>query len=298
MCCSIKALALVPLNTVSAINSFSKLLIITRETQTVILTAVKSIFNGNYYIEKELNAIMNVIIKNDYKEVSELAANYMLNTIKAKNDAVLGLPTGSTPLEMYKILVKEYMYNNISFKYVKTFNLDEYRGIEKTNTNSYYYFMNQNLFSHIDIEKENINIPNGMAIDAQQECISYEHKIKEAGPMDILFLGIGENGHIGFNEPAGYFEPYTHEVQLQKNTIEVNSRFFNNIDEVPKTAITMGIKTILSAKKIVLLAAGLSKADAIAQTVNGKITPQLPASILKLHNDITIIIDKDAARNI
>lgn len=239
---------------------------------------------------------MEVIIKNNYQEVSELAAEYFLNTVKTKADAVIGLPTGGTPLGMYNIVVNEY--KNISFQNIKTFNLDEYIGLGKTDKNSYYNFMNERLFSHIDIKKENIHIPNGITTDIQLECILYENKIKEAGFMDILFLGIGKNGHIGFNEPAEYFEPYTHEVNLQENTIKANSRFFNSVENVPKTAITIGIKTILSAKKIILLATGESKADAVSKTINGKITPGLPASILQLHDNITVIIDKDAANKI
>lgn len=238
---------------------------------------------------------MEVIIKSNYQEVSDLAAQYLLNTVKTKSDAVLGLPTGETPLGMYNIVANEYKNNEISFKNVKTFNLDEYKGLEKTNENSYYYFMNKNLFSHIDIIKENTNIPNGMANNVIEECINYENKIKVAGSMDILFLGIGKNGHIGFNEPADFFEPFTYEVKLDENTIDANSRFFDCMEDVPKTALTMGIKTILSAKKIVLIASGSSKAEAIAKTINGKITPQVPASVLQLHNNITIIIDKEAA---
>lgn len=241
---------------------------------------------------------MEVIIKNSYQEISRLAADYLLNTIKNKENAVLGLPTGSTPLEMYKIVANEYIKSNVSFKNVKTFNLDEYMGLDKTNKNSYYFFMEKNLFSHIDINKGSINIPNGMATNIKRECLNYENKIKEAGFIDILFLGIGQNGHIGFNEPAEYFEPYTHEVKLHQNTIDANSRFFNKIEDVPKTAITMGIKTILAAKKIVLIAAGSSKADAISKTINGKITPEVPASILQLHNNITILLDKEAAKNL
>lgn len=241
---------------------------------------------------------MEVIIKNSYQEISSLAAGYLLNTIKNKENAVLGLPTGSTPLEMYKIVVNEYKKNNLSFKNIKTFNLDEYIGLNKTDKNSYYFFMEKNLFSHIDINWANINIPNGMTSSIESECLNYENKIKKAGFMDILFLGIGKNGHIGFNEPAEYFEPYTHEVKLHQNTININSRFFNKIEDVPKKAITMGIKTILSAKKIVLIAAGSSKADAISKTISGKIDPRLPASILQLHNNITILLDNEAAENI
>ncbi len=241
---------------------------------------------------------MEVIIKNSYQEISSLAAEYFINTIKNNENAVLGLPTGSTPLEMYKIVVNEYKNNKISFKNIKTFNLDEYIGLDKNNKNSYYFFMEKNLFSHIDINWTNINIPNGMTNDIRLECINYENKIKEAGFIDILFLGIGKNGHIGFNEPDEYFEPYTHEVKLLQNTINMNSRFFDKIDDVPGKAITMGIKTILSAKKIVLIAAGSSKSDAILKTISGKINPKLPASILQLHNNITILLDKEAAKNI
>mgnify|MGYP000850957219 CR=1 FL=1 len=240
---------------------------------------------------------MNVIIKNNYREVSELAAQYLLNTIKSKNNSVIGLPTGQTPLGMYGIAVDEFNKGSISFKDATTFNLDEYIGLEKTNKNSYYYFMNEHLFSRTDINQKNINIPDSMASDINQECIRYEKKLKEAGYMDILFLGIGENGHIGFNEPSDYFEPYTHLVKLKESTIAANSRFFEGVEDVPKNAITMGIKTIFSAKKIVLIASGVSKSEVIAKTVNGKITSHIPASILQLHNNTTIIIDKDAAKN-
>lgn len=241
---------------------------------------------------------MKVIIKNNYQEVSKIAAQYLLSTVKNKSDAVIGLPTGGTPLGMYSIAVNEFINNNISFKDVTTFNLDEYIRLDRTNKSSYYYFMNKNLFSYIDIKTENINIPNGMTNNVKQECINYENKIKAAGSMDILFIGIGKNGHIGFNEPADYFEPYTHEVKLHHNTIAANSRFFDHMEDVPKTAITMGIKTIMSAKKIILIASGASKAEAIAKAIKGKITPLLPASILQLHNDITVIADKDAAKNL
>jgi len=237
---------------------------------------------------------MDIVIKKNYNEVSEFAAKCMLDVIKEKNDAVLGLPTGSTPIGMYNILVNEYKKKSISFNDIKTFNLDEYIGLSKSNKHSYYNFMDKNLFSNIDIKKENINIPNGMTSDIENECFRYENKIKEAGYMDILFLGIGQNGHIGFNEPADFFEPYTHEVKLKDKTVVANSRFFEKIEDVPTTAITMGIKTILLAKKIILIAVGGTKADSIAKMVKGKITPQLPASILQLHNDITVIADEAA----
>ncbi len=238
---------------------------------------------------------MEVIIKNNYEEISKLAADYLINTVKAKNNAILGLPTGSTPIGMYQEVINRYK-DNISFQNVRTFNLDEYVGLDKSNINSYRYFMDENLFSHIDIKEENIHIPNGVARDIEKECINYENLLKTTGQMDIMYLGIGHNGHIGFNEPDEFFEPYTHIVKLTEDTIEANKRFFDNIESVPKTAITMGIKTIMSAKKIILLASGESKAEAISKTVKGKITPRVPASILQLHNDVTLIIDKDAAK--
>ena len=238
---------------------------------------------------------MEIVIKKNYDEVSALAAKYMVEVIKNKEDAVLGLPTGSTPIGMYNILVEEYKKKSISFKNIKTFNLDEYIGLSKSNENSYHNFMEKNLFSKINIKRENINIPNGMTENIINECINYENRIKEAGYMDILFLGIGENGHIGFNEPADFFEPFTHEVKLENKTVVANSRFFEKVEDVPTTAITMGIKTILLAKRIILIAVGEAKADSIAKMIKGKITPQLPASILQLHNDITIIADEAAA---
>lgn len=238
---------------------------------------------------------MEVIIKSNYQEISQLAADYLLNTVKSKSNAILGLPTGSTPVGMYQEVINQYK-DKISFQNVRTFNLDEYVGIDKTNVNSYRYFMDENLFSHIDIKEENIHIPNGVAKDMEQQSVDYENSLNSTGQMDIMYLGIGHNGHIGFNEPEDFFEPYTHVVKLTDDTIEANKRFFDNIEDVPKTAITMGIKTILSAKKIILLASGESKAEAIFKTVKGKITPQVPASILQLHNDVTLIIDKDAAK--
>ena len=238
---------------------------------------------------------MEVIVKNNYQEISRLAADYLIDTVKGKNDAILGLPTGSTPVGMYRVVIGLYK-NIISFQNVRTFNLDEYVGLDKTNINSYRYFMDENLFSHIDIKEQNIHIPAGTAEDMEQECIDYENLLKSTGRMDVMYLGIGHNGHIGFNEPKNFFEPYTHLVKLTEDTIEANKRFFDSMDDVPKTAITMGIKTILSAKKIILLASGEAKADAIAKTIKGKITPQVPASVLQLHDDVTLIIDKDAAK--
>lgn len=239
---------------------------------------------------------MKIEVVKNYDEISKLGAKYMIDVLRNEEKVVIGLPTGSTPIGMYKIIVEEYKKGNITFNNAKTFNLDEYIGLEKTNTNSYYYFMNSNLFSHIDIKNENINIPNGMAKNIKEECNNYEKRLKEQGPMDILFLGIGQNGHIGFNEPNDYFETNTYKVSLDESTVNANARFFDKIEDVPTSAITMGIKTILSAKKIVLLASGESKAETIKQAVNGKVTPMVPASVLQLHQDVTIIVDEAAAK--
>ena len=238
---------------------------------------------------------MEVIIKNNYQEISDLAADYLINKVKEKNDAIFGLPTGSTPVGMYQNIIKQHK-KNFSFKNLRTFNLDEYVGIGRKNISSYKYYMYENLFSHIDIKEENIHIPNGLAEDMNRECIDYEEILKATGQMDIMYLGIGNNGHIGFNEPGDFFEPYTHIAKLTEETIAINSRFFDDLESVPKTAITMGIKTIMSAKKIILLASGSAKAQAISKTVKGKVTPQVPGSILQLHDDVTLIIDKDAAK--
>ena len=194
---------------------------------------------------------MKVIVKKNYDEVSKVAAQEMINLVKTKENAVLGLPTGSTPVGMYKNIVRAYKNGEISFKNITTFNLDEYIGLNKSNDQSYYYFMNDNLFSHIDINKDNINIPDGMAKDLDNECKRYEEKLKSEGYMDIMYLGIGINGHIGFNEPDEFFEPLTHKVSLDESTIEANSRFFEKIEDVPTSALTMGIKTIFSAEKII-----------------------------------------------
>lgn len=238
---------------------------------------------------------MKVIKVNDYNEMSKKAANILASQITLKSNSVLGLATGDTPLGMYKELVNLYNKKELDFAEVKSFNLDEYYGLDINNKQSYYYFMMNNLFNHINIPFANINIPNGRVKDIDEECLTYEKKIKDAGGIDIQVLGIGVNGHIGFNEPDVNFEAKTHLVTLDKSTIEANSRFFNNKDEVPTKAISMGIGTIMNSKKIVLLACGSSKADIIAKSINGKITPEVPASILQLHQDVTVIVDEAAA---
>ena len=239
---------------------------------------------------------MELIVVKNYEEMSKKAASIISSQVVIEPNSVLGLATGDTPLGMYKELIKKYKENEVDFSKVKTFNLDEYYGLERDNIQSYYFYMINNFFEFINIDSNNINIPNGTSNDIEEDCLNYERKIKEAGGIDIQVLGIGVNGHIGFNEPNVNFEAQTHLVNLNENTIKSNARFFNSIDEVPKKAISMGIKTILQSKKIILLASGESKAEAVYNTVNGKISPEIPSSILQLHQNVTIILDESAAK--
>jgi len=239
---------------------------------------------------------MELIVVKNYEEMSKKAASIISSQVIIEPNSVLGLATGDTPLGMYKELIKKYKENEVDFSKVKTFNLDEYYGLERDNIQSYYFYMINNFFKFINIDSNNINIPNGTSNDIEEDCLNYERKIKEAGGIDIQVLGIGVNGHIGFNEPNVNFEAQTHLVNLNENTIKSNARFFNSIDEVPKKAISMGIKTILQSKKIILLASGESKAEAVYNTVKGKISPEIPSSILQLHQNVTIILDESAAK--
>lgn len=238
---------------------------------------------------------MRIIIVKDYDELSKKAANILASQITLKPNSVLGLATGSTPVGTYSELVRIYNEGDINFNEVVTFNLDEYYGLDKENPQSYYYFMMENLFKHVNININNIHIPDGRAKDIGKECIEYENKIKHAGGIDLQLLGIGRNGHIGFNEPDVKFEAQTHLVTLDEDTIEANSRFFSSMEEVPREAISMGIKTIMHSRKIVLLASGEEKAETINNMINGKITPELPASVLQLHPDVVILLDEKAA---
>ncbi|EPY2301244.1 glucosamine-6-phosphate deaminase [Clostridium sporogenes] len=241
---------------------------------------------------------MRIIVVENYEEMSKKAAVMIASQIILKPNSVLGLATGDTPLGMYKELIEMYHKKQIDFSEAKSFNLDEYYGLEKNNSQSYHHYMMESFFSHINIDKEKINIPDGKAENIEEECKSYDKKISDAGDIDIQVLGIGVNGHIGFNEPSVEFKAGTHLVNLDEKTIKSNSRFFNSIEDVPTKAISMGIKTILSSKKIVLLANGKGKADAIAKTVKGKICPEVPASVLQFHKDVTIILDKEAAEKL
>ncbi|KOF56469.1 MULTISPECIES: glucosamine-6-phosphate deaminase [Clostridium] len=239
---------------------------------------------------------MRIICVDNYDEMSKKAASMVASQMILKHDSVLGLATGETPTGMYKELIKLYDDKEIDFSDIKTFNLDEYYGLSKENPQSYYCYMMNNLFKHVNIKHENINILDGRTDDIDKECLDYDKKIKASGGIDIQVLGIGVNGHIGFNEPSINFESGTHLVKLDKKTIESNSRFFKSMDEVPKSALSMGIKTIMQSKVIVLLANGEAKAEAIYKAINGKICPEVPASILQLHNNVNIIVDKEAAK--
>ena len=239
---------------------------------------------------------MRIIVCENYEEVSKKAAQMILSQVTLKPNSVLGLATGSTPIGMYENLVKFNKKGDIDFSEVRTFNLDEYYNLPKNNDQSYHYFMHKNLFDHININPANVHIPNGMTDDVNAECKRYDELIKEADGVDIQVLGIGNNAHIGFNEPTVGFEKGTHLVELEESTIEANSRFFDNIGDVPKKAITMGIGSIFKSRKIMLIATGENKAEAIYNTVYGKVVPEVPASILQFHSDIVLILDKEAAK--
>ena len=237
---------------------------------------------------------MRIIKTKDYADMSRKAANIIAAQVIAKPDCVLGLATGSTPIGTYKELIKAYENGDLDFSQVKTANLDEYRGLEKTNDQSYDYFMKDNLFNHININFDNLNIPNGEKPDAEEECARYEAVVKALGGQDLQLLGMGHNGHIGFNEPADEFPKETHCVDLQESTIQANKRFFEKVEDVPTQAYTMGIGTIMQAKKILVVASGADKAEIIKKAFFGPITPQVPASILQLHADVTVVVDEAA----
>lgn len=241
---------------------------------------------------------MRIIVTKDYNEMSRKAANMIAAQVLLKPNSVLGLATGSTPVKTYKYLIKLYENGTVTFGKTITVNLDEYIGLSRTNNNSYYYYMHDVLFNKINIRDENIHIPDGTAVNLNEECRLYEETIKKNGGIDLQLLGIGENGHIGFNEPDLNFEAETHCINLDEKTIKANSRFFDEIENTPRKAITMGIKTIMNARKIILLANGKEKAKTILRAIKGKIDPKLPASILQLHPDVTFILDKEAAKHI
>lgn len=238
---------------------------------------------------------MKIYVVENYEELSKKAAEIIAKEIEAKDDMVLGLATGSTPEGMYKELVDMYNDGKIDFSNIVSFNLDEYYGLEDEHEQSYHYFMDKHLLSKVNVKPENTNIPSGCTDNIEKTCKEYDEKIEECGGLDLQLLGIGVNGHIGFNEPGDVFVAETHIVDLTEDTLDANARFFKSQDEVPKKAITMGMKSILNAKKILLVASGEGKADAINISLKGPITPKVPASILQLHNDLIVIVDKAAA---
>lgn len=230
----------------------------------------------------------------DYDDMSRTAANIIASQVVMKPDCVLGLATGSTPIGTYKNLVEKYKNGDLDFSAVTTVNLDEYKGLPRENDQSYYYFMHDNLFDHVNVKPENTYLPDGTKIDAEEECKNYESLIQKVGGQDLQLLGLGHNGHIGFNEPSDIFEKETHCVNLQERTIEANKRFFASADDVPKQAYTMGIGTIMQAKKILVVVSGEDKADTVAKAFFGPVTPEVPASILQLHPDVILVADEAA----
>lgn len=237
---------------------------------------------------------MKIIKAKDYKDMSRKAANIISAQVIMKPDCVLGLATGSTPVGTYKQLIEWYEKGDLDFGDVTTVNLDEYKGLPKENDQSYYYFMHEHLFDFVNINPDRTNLPDGTNLDSEQECARYEALIRSTGGVDLQLLGLGHNGHIGFNEPGEAFEKETHCVDLQPRTIEANKRFFASADDVPKQAYTMGIKTIMMAKKILVIVSGEDKADIVKNAFFGPVTPQVPASILQMHPDVTVVADEAA----
>ena len=238
---------------------------------------------------------MKITVVKNYDEMSNAAAERFKEQINKKPDSVLGLATGSTPIGLYKKLIEFYKGGKVDFSNVITYNLDEYVGLDEKSKQSYKYFMAHNLFNYVNAKKENIHIPDGCAKDMEKECIEYSEAVEKSGGIDLQVLGIGNNGHIGFNEPSETLYIGTHITNLTQSTIKANSRFFNSIDEVPTKAITMGMGGIMKAKKIILLVSGKNKAKVVKQLVESNLNPMLPASILKLHSNLEIILDEDAA---
>lgn len=237
---------------------------------------------------------MLVVITKDYEEMSLKASELVKEVLISKPNCVLGLATGTTPIGLYQNLIKAYKAGEISFKNVVSANLDEYVGLEKSHNQSYDYFMAHNLFDQVDMKKENINIPNGMAKNLDEECARYDNFLKE-NTQDLQILGIGSNGHIGFNEPGTDFNSNTHVVELSKSTIKDNSRLFEDISLVPTKAVTMGISQIMNAKEVIILASGKNKAQAVYNMVKAKPSTNCPASVLQNHPNCILIVDTDAA---
>lgn len=241
---------------------------------------------------------MKILVVKNYDEMSKVAAKELAEVISKKPESILGLATGGTPVGMYKELIDMHKNEELDFSKVTTVNLDEYVGLSGEHDQSYRYFMDSNLFNHVNIRKEYTYVPNGLAEDMHQECVNYDKRIEELGGIDVQVLGIGSNGHIGFNEPSDTLSLGTHVTDLAESTIEANSRYFASKEEVPTKALTMGLGAIMKAKKILLMVSGESKAEIMDKVVNGKITTQVPASFLQMHKDVVLIIDEDAAKKI
>lgn len=237
---------------------------------------------------------MRIYKTNDYMEMSRKAANIISAQVILKPDCVLGLATGSTPIGIYKILTDWYKKGDLDFSEVKSVNLDEYKGLTPDNKQSYRYFMNHNFFDHININKDNTNLPDGTNENIEAECHRYNSVIDQLGGIDLQLLGLGHNGHIGFNEPGETFEKGTHCVALSQSTMEANSRLFDQGEKMPSHAYTMGIKSIMQAKKILLVVSGSAKAKILKEAITGPVTPWVPASALQMHQDLTIVADEEA----
>ena len=238
---------------------------------------------------------MRIYKGKDYADMSRKAANIISAQVIMKPDCVLGLATGSTPIGLYQQLVAWYEKGDLDFSEVRTVNLDEYKGLSRENDQSYYYFMHHNLFDHVNLPAENSHLPNGMEPDSDKECRRYSELIRSMGGVDLQLLGIGHNGHIGFNEPGQAFELETHCIDLAPTTIEANKRFFDGNEAlVPKQAYTMGIKTIMQARKVLMVANGKGKAEIIKKAFFGPVTPEVPASILQMHPDFVLVGDEEA----
>lgn len=237
---------------------------------------------------------MRIYCKEDYKEMSRKAASIIAAQIILKPESVLGLATGSTPIGTYENLVAWYENGDLDFSMISSVNLDEYKGLSGDNDQSYRYFMNQHLFSKVNIDVSRTHVPNGLEPDSDKACAEYNEIIRKSGGIDLQLLGLGHNGHIGFNEPSDEFDKETHCVDLKESTIEANKRFFASEADVPRQAYTMGIQNIMNAKKVLVVVSGEDKADIVAKEFAGPVTPQVPASILQMHEDVTLVGDKAA----
>lgn len=246
-------------------------------------------------LEKERKNMKVIVLKNAV-EISKEAAEIIVKQINNKHGSVIGFATGASPVETYKRIIESYEKGEVSLKYITTFNLDEYVGLDRENVNSYYYFMKENLFGKTDVDFNRVNFLSGTAEDTAAECERYAKKIRECGGIDLQILGIGTNGHIGFNEPGEKFADRPFAVKLTESTIESNRKYFEAVgDTMPEYALTMGIGDIMRARRIILIATGKNKAQAVRSLVKGEVTAQCPASILKLHADVTVFLDEESA---